>query len=106
MLIRFIAKNIYSFKEETEFNLLPNKSKNLSHHKVSNGNVDFLRLSAIYGANGSGKSNLINSISLLESIIVDGKLTTDLDDIKYKLSEKNSTLPISLGIEFSIKNKI
>ena len=82
MLIRFVAKNIYSFKEETEFNLFPNKTQRLIHHKVTKNNIDVLRLSTIYGANGSGKSNLIKSISLLETMIEKGKIidNTELAD--------------------------
>lgn len=104
MLIRFIAKNIFSFKDETEFNLFPNKTQRLLHHKVTIGDFEFLRFSAIYGANGSGKSNLIKSISLLKTIVAEGKLPTDIDDIKFKLNEENKTLPISLGVEFIANN--
>ncbi|MBP7810362.1 MAG: ATP-binding protein [Bacteroidia bacterium] len=104
MLIRFLAKNIFSFKNETEFNLFPNKTQRLQHHKVTIGDFEFLRFSAIYGANGSGKSNLIKSISLLETIVEDGKLPSEIDDLKFKLDEENSKLPISLGVEF-IANK-
>lgn len=108
MLIRFVAKNIYSFREETEFNLFPNKTQRLSHHRITKNEIEVLRLSALYGANGSGKSNLIKSISLLESMIVDdGKLPKDVDDSKFRLkSEKKSNDPISLGIEFYIQSKI
>lgn len=106
MLIRFVAKNIFSFKEETEFNVFPNKTQRLPHHKVTQNDIDFLRLSAIYGANGSGKSNLINAISLLESMVEKGKLIDGIDDIKYKLSNANAKIPISLGIEFYAKSKI
>jgi AAA15 family ATPase/GTPase len=100
MLIRFIAKNIFSFKDETEFNLFPNKSQGLQHHKVRIGDFDFLRYSAIYGANGSGKSNLIKAISFLETLVEKGKLPSESEDIKFKLNEGNLKAPISLGIEF------
>lgn len=106
MLIRFVAKNIFSFNEETEFNLLPNKTQRLSHHKISHNNVDFLRMSAIYGANGSGKSNLIKSISLLETLVEEGKLENEYNDFKFKLNEDNIEIPISLGIEFYSNSKI
>ena len=108
MLIRFVSKNIFSFKEETEFNLFPNKTQRLSHHKITKNDVDILRLSALYGANGSGKSNLIKSISLLESMIVDdGKLPANSDELKFRLkSEEDLNDPISIGIEFYIKSKI
>jgi AAA15 family ATPase/GTPase len=100
MLIRFIAKNIFSFKDETEFNLFPNKSQGLQHHKVRIGDFDFLRYSAIYGANGSGKSNLIKAISFLETLVEEGKFPSDSGDLKFKLNDDNLKAPISLGIEF------
>lgn len=100
MLIRFVAKNIYSFRDETEFNLFPNKTTRLQHHKVSRNGFDFLRFSAVYGANGSGKSNLIKSILLLETIVEQGKLPSDVDDLKFKLDEKNISQPVSLAAEF------
>ena len=106
MLIKFVAKNIYSFNEETEFNLFPNKTQRLTHHKITKNNVDFLRMTAIYGANGSGKSNLIKSISLLETLIKDGEIVIDFDEIKFKLNDDNKQIPISLGIEFYAKSKI
>lgn len=104
MLIRFVAKNIFSFKDETEFNLFPNKTQRLQHHKVTIGDFEFLRFSAIYGANGSGKSNLIKTISLLETMVEEGKLPSDIEDLKFKLDEENSKLPISIGAEFIANN--
>jgi len=106
MLIRFIAKNIYSFKDETEFNLFPNKTHGLQHHKVKHGDFEFLRFSAIYGANGSGKSNLIKSISFLETLVTEGKLSSETEDIKFKLNDENLELPTSLGIEFIASDKV
>ncbi|SDI13676.1 hypothetical protein SAMN05421846_104200 [Chryseobacterium taeanense] len=104
MLIRFIVKNIFSFKDETEFNLFPNKTQRLKHHKVTKNDFEFLRYSAIYGANGSGKSNLIKSLSFLELIIENGELPIEIDDLKFKLNRENANLPISFGIEFIAEN--
>lgn len=102
-----MLQKIFSLsKKETEFNLFPNKTQRLQHHKVIKNDVEFLRLTAMYGANGSGKSNFIKSISLLESMIENGKLIPDVEDIKFKLSDKNSNEPISLGIEFYANTKI
>jgi AAA15 family ATPase/GTPase len=100
MIIRFVAKNIYSFKEETEFNLLPNKTQRHPHHKVDAGEFSFLRFSAIYGANGAGKSNLIKAIDLLKSIIIEGRIVKDINKLKFKLDEECKKNPVSLAIEF------
>ncbi len=100
MLIKFIVKNLFSFKEETEFNLFPSKTSRLPHHKINLNGIDVLRLSAVYGANGSGKSNLVKSIGLLKSMIGEGTIEDGVENNKFKLSFKNKTLPIEMGIEF------
>lgn len=106
MLIRFQIKNLYSFEEETEFNLLTNDSELLPHHKKHANGVDFLRMTAIYGANASGKSNFVKAISLLKEMIKTGKVIDYADDYKFKLSKEALTKPISLGIEFLLKGKM
>lgn len=106
MLIRFIAKNIYSFREQTEFNLLSSsKTESLSHHKIKQEDVTFLRYSAIYGGNGVGKSNLIKTIALLEDMVVEGK-SPKIKNIKFRMKDGNNSEPVSLGIEFLINKKV
>lgn len=106
MLIRFAIKNLFSFKEETEFNLLPSKAKRLSHHKYTQSGIEVLKLSALYGANGSGKSNLIRSISLLKMMVLRGVIPNSLTSQKFKLSESSQTEPVELAIEFFANDAI
>ena len=106
MLIRFQVKNLYSFEEETEFNLLTNDSEHLPHHKKHCNGVDFLRLSAIYGANVSGKSNFVRAIGLLQNIVKKGKIIDEVSDYKFKLSGEALTKPISLAIELLSNSKM
>lgn len=106
MLIRFQIKNLYSFEEETEFNLLTNDSELLPHHKKHDNEVDFLCLSAIYGANASGKSNFVKAIALLQESVKRGKIIDNPNDCKFKLSEEALTKPISLGIELLSNSKM
>ncbi|MDI9365800.1 MAG: ATP-binding protein [Flavobacterium sp.] len=77
----------------------------MPHHKIKQNEFEILRLSAIYGANGSGKSNLIKSIALLESMVENGKLDTSLNDRKFKLNNLNEAIPTSIGIEFFSNDK-
>ena len=91
MLLRFAAENILSFKDAVEFNTFPS-SKTHSHewHKITCGHATALRMSAIYGANGAGKSNLLKCISLLKAIVGADKLG-DLaitDDLFFRLDDK------------------
>ena len=106
MLIRFQIKNLYSFEEETEFNLLTNDSELVPHHKKHANGVDFLRMTAIYGANASGKSNFVKAIALLQESVKRGKIIDNPNDCKFKLSEEALTKPISLGIELLSNSKM
>ena len=106
MLIRFIVKNLFSFKEETEFNLLPGRPTRLNHHKYERNGLGILKQSAIYGANGSGKSNLVKAIELLQLMIRTGTIPYALNSQKFKLAQANKDLPVELGIELFCESKI
>jgi uncharacterized protein len=106
MLIRFAIKNLFSFKEETEFNLLPGRAKRLNHHKYERNGIEVLKLTALYGANGSGKSNLIRSISLLKMLLLKATIPNALNYQKFKLSKSTLTEPVELAIEFFANNSI
>jgi AAA15 family ATPase/GTPase len=106
MLIRLTLKNILSFGEEREFNLLPApRLTRLGEHVYKVNGTEVLKLSAIYGANGAGKSNLIKVLQSLVSIVRNGDIPVDLIDSKFKLSKQNDELTQIIGIEFIINNK-
>ncbi|MEO9256899.1 MAG: ATP-binding protein, partial [Crocinitomicaceae bacterium] len=59
-----------------------------------------------YGANGSGKSNLIRSISLLKMMLLNGVIPNTLLSQKFKLAEDSLNEPVELAIEFFANNSI
>lgn len=109
MLLRFAVENILSFKNAVEFNTFPS-SKSHSHewHKMTCGYVTALRMSAIYGANGAGKSNLLKCIALLKSLVDAEKIgSVDIaEDIFFKLDDCGKHAPSELAIEFFANGKI
>lgn len=106
MLVRFVVSNFLSFKEETEFNLLVGNFKTHKHHVLSDGKVNVLRSSAIYGANGAGKSNLIKAIDQLDEMVHKGFVPASLFHKYFKLAEGQEKLPISFEIEVLIEKKL
>ena len=107
MLLRLIAENITSFKDAVEFNTFPaSKTKSHSAHKVECGHVTCLRLSAIYGANGTGKSNLLKVLSLLSSLVLKESLNNVkiLEGLAFKFNESTVNLPSAIAIEFYKEN--
>ena len=102
MLLRFVVKNLYSFKEETEFNLFPSsKATHHLHHRVQCGDVDAMRLTAIYGANGAGKSNLVKALQFLRSTVETGSIRMMVfQNFKFQFSKNSLNEPVSMAIEF------
>lgn len=100
MIVRVVIKNLFSFKDQTEFHTIPGQATRLKDHKYKVQSKELLKLSAIYGANGSGKSNFIRAVSLLRQFVKIGNIPIKLSDSKFKLSEEMAKQPSELGIEF------
>lgn len=86
MLVDFRFKNFRSFKDETVFSMVASSDKeHLSTNTVETGNSSvprILKVSCAYGANASGKSNLIKAIQAMQSIVA-----------KSAIVEPNMALP-------------
>jgi AAA15 family ATPase/GTPase len=79
-----------------------NRLKTLLHHKYSFNEFELLKMASIYGANGSGKSNLIKAIKWLKTIVVDEKIPSQVKNGSFKFIEKKESgnLKQVFGIEF------
>jgi len=101
MLIRFVVKNLFSFGDEKEFNMIPNmRLKTLNHHKYRFEEFELLKMASIYGANGSGKSNLIKSINALKKIVINQELPQVLRNSHFKFQKDLSISKQFLAVEF------
>jgi len=91
-----------SFYNETVFDMFPNpKRTSFPNHIYANMKVPLLKQAAIYGANGSGKSNFINAILFLKSFVTNENFikSINLEEYFFQLiAEKQSK--ISFEIEF------
>lgn len=82
MLISFNAKNFLSFKDKIEFSMLADS--NDENNSVSFRKNKILKTAAIYGANASGKSNLLKSISFFKNIAQNAnKVIRSVDKLGY-----------------------
>ena len=70
MILRVVLKNFLSFNNEVQFDMFPNmKRTSLSKHiTMINEKIPVLKMAAVYGANGAGKSNLLKGINFLKAI--------------------------------------
>ena len=72
MLIEFTVGNFLSFKEKKTFSMLASSISELEEDNTFkvNEKVKLLKSAAIYGANASGKSNLVEALSFVRDFIV------------------------------------
>ena len=89
MLIRFSIENFLSFNERQIFSLIPGKGTLMAEHKTSKiKGVNVLKTSVLFGANASGKSNLIKAIDFGKKLILRGtKADNQIDYQKFRLSD-------------------
>ena len=70
MLIRLTVENFKSFDGETELPMVSStKIRKHSDHVLQSGGVKILKHAAIYGANASGKSNLISCFRFIQQTL-------------------------------------
>ena len=105
MLVRFVVENIFSFGERKEFNSIPNnRLKTLCHHKYNINGFNVLKMSSIYGANGSGKSNLVNSMKAFQNLILNEKIPFRIKDVQFKFNSNSENRKQIFAIEFIQEN--
>ena len=106
MLIKFSFKNFKSFKNE---NCLDMEATSLKEHEYNVAKIDngeYLKVSAIYGANASGKTNVLQAFDYMKKRILvsdDSKKNSPIDEENvYSFMINND--PIALEVEILAKN--
>lgn len=107
MLIEFRVKNFRSFKEEQVFSMVASKDDSLSDNVVEVAGWRLLRTAAIYGANASGKSNLLKAIRAMGVMVqmsaqMDAKARNNL--APFAMVPKNRSEPCWFEVTFLIED--
>lgn len=114
MLLEFKVENYKSFKDEVTFSMIPAaKQKGLDysilHESVKNKDYKALSVAVVYGANASGKTNIIGAMQTFKSIILRGNIlntstvnSMNAADCSLELIP-NNTLTERKPVCFSIK---
>lgn len=99
MLVRFTVSNFLSFRESTEFNMLTGNPRRLEHHVYEPvKGLELLKMAAVYGANGAGKSNLVKAMIFMRDLIRKGWTSPNL--LQFKLDPMYSEKPTTMEVEF------
>jgi AAA15 family ATPase/GTPase len=105
MLIRFSVENFLSFKERQVFSMIPGKGTLKSTHKTKSvKGVSVLKSAVVFGANASGKSNLIKAISFGQRLVLRGTKTDQ--NIKFQNFRLDTqSIESNSRIEYEIQHK-
>ena len=106
MLIRFSFKNFKSFKNENCLDMEATSLKEHEYNVAKTENGDYLKVSAIYGANASGKTNVLQAFDYMKKRILvsdDSKKNSPIDEENvYSFMINND--PIALEVDILAKN--
>ena len=105
MIIRASFDNVLSFNEETTISFVASKSALMPAHvsrAVLRDDISILKMGLIYGANGSGKSNIIKCIESLRDFAVLGSPRVLLEPFKLSATSRGIS---KLEIEFRAEDK-
>ncbi|EFT3180477.1 ATP-binding protein, partial [Escherichia coli] len=116
MFVQFSFKNYLSFKDESTLSMLAakikSKDKGLDKRAVFNAfpDVDLLKAAVIYGANGSGKSNIFSALSFMKRMVINSSKESQADEdinvLPFKLNPRFEDEPSAFEMIFIINNKL
>ena len=109
MLLRFLLNNWTSYKEDTELSLLATAEKQHAEtlSSVKKFRLKLLPLTAIYGANASGKSNLVEALAFVKAYVLQGVGINDAIPVKrFKLDDLGTQKPLTIELDLLINELI
>lgn len=105
MLIRFKVSNFLSFNEEQEFSMIAGKVRNHPKHLDKGKNLNLLKFTAVYGANASGKSNLVTAMDFARTLIVH-KMPMDIINSYCRINDENKEKTSKFEFEIKLDDKV
>ena len=106
MLIKFSFKNFKSFKNENCLDMEATSLKEHEYNVAKIGNGEYLKVSAIYGANASGKTNVLQAFDYMKKriLVSDDSIKNSPIDEENVYSFMINNDPIALEVEILAKN--
>lgn len=110
MLITFSVENWRCFKDEVTLNMTAGRERQHLERlpTVKPFGLKLLPISAIYGANASGKTKLIEALAFLQQFVIHGTQSTDqrIPVQRFKLDSDYLSKPVKFSVDVLIDEKI
>lgn len=104
MLIQFSVENFLSIKDNVVLSLLASKDNEHPEHLIVDGNKKHLKSAVIYGANASGKSNVLNAFWFMVNYVLTShnqQLHKTIERSPFKFDRETPSRPSSFEVIFT-----
>lgn len=104
MLIQFSVENYLSIKDKVVLSLLASRDNEHPEHLILDGNKNYLKSAVIYGANASGKSNVLNAFWFMVNYVLTShnqQVHKAIDRIPFKFDKETPARPSSFEVVFT-----
>ncbi len=105
MIIRFSVENWKSFRDQATFSMIASRERQHGERvpKLGKYQTRVLPISAIYGGNASGKTNLFKALSFAQTLVVTGTRPDSLIAVDtFRLDGKGTNHPSRFAFELLI----
>ncbi|KJS88026.1 MAG: abortive infection protein [Peptococcaceae bacterium BICA1-8] len=107
MLINYTFSNFRSFKDKISLSMKAGTQRTLNENLIREDGIRVIPSTVVYGANASGKSNIIMSLAVMEKIILSGSLEFNVPELNnlelYPFAHNGDAKPMLFEIEFTNK---
>lgn len=103
MLIKFSVENYLSIKKEIVLSMLASKDNEHEEALIEDKGKRYLKSSVIYGANASGKSNVLNAFWFMVNYVLtshEKQLHKSIERIPFKFDKLTPSQPTRFEVIF------
>lgn len=104
MLIQFSVENYLSIKDKVVFSMLASKDMEHNDYLIPDGSKSYLKSAVIYGANASGKSNVLNAFWFMVNYVLTShnqQLHKRIERMPFKFNPVTPTKPSHFEVIFT-----
>ncbi len=110
MLVRFSVENCLSFRDRAELSMVAGRTRRHPDHIIrprNQNDIKLLKLAVLFGANASGKSNLVKAIDMARKIILHpAEAGGSIPLVPFKLDNACLSRPSRFEFEIQLADSI
>ncbi len=105
MLVNITVENFKSFDKKEELSMISSsKIQENKSHRIKIKQTNLLKNAVIYGANASGKSNLVKSLEFIKTVIMEGLPVESVNDY-CRNKDSNKDRESVFELQFTVGDK-